>query len=154
MSDRVIVSKQDGVADVRMNRPDKLNALDQAMFEGLVETGKALASDRSLRAVVLSGEGRAFCAGLDFASFMGMAQSERPARSLLDRGESVANFAQQAAARAGGSFRAVEGGARKVSHRGAFGGGWPEQSRPYNGAATWRWPQAEIPYCRLQATQV
>ena len=97
MSDRVIVSKQDGVADVRMNRPDKLNALDQAMFEGLVETGKALAADTSLRAVVLSGEGRAFCAGLDFASFMGMAQAERPARTLLDRGESIANFAQQAA---------------------------------------------------------
>jgi enoyl-CoA hydratase/carnithine racemase len=97
MSDRVSVSQQDGVADVRMNRPDKLNALDQAMFEGLVETGRALANDRSLRAVVLSGEGRAFCAGLDFASFMGMAQSERAPRSLLDRGESIANFAQQAA---------------------------------------------------------
>jgi enoyl-CoA hydratase/carnithine racemase len=97
MSDRVIVSKQDGVADVRMNRPDKLNALDQAMFEGLVETGRALAADKSLRAVVLSGEGRAFCAGLDFASFMGMAQSERPSRGLLDRDSHVANFAQQAA---------------------------------------------------------
>jgi enoyl-CoA hydratase/carnithine racemase len=98
MPDRVIVSKQDGVADVRMNRPDKLNALDQAMFEALVETGERLAADKSLRAVVLSGEGRAFCAGLDFASFMGMAQSERPARTLLERdAERVANFAQQAA---------------------------------------------------------
>jgi enoyl-CoA hydratase/carnithine racemase len=97
MSDRVIVSKQDGVADVRMNRPDKLNALDQAMFEGLVETGRALAADKSLRAVVLSGEGRAFCAGLDFASFMDMGSGERPSRGLLDRDASVANFAQQAA---------------------------------------------------------
>jgi enoyl-CoA hydratase/carnithine racemase len=98
MSDRVIVSKQDGVADVRMNRPDKLNALDSAMFEGLVETGRALASDRSLRAVVLSGEGRAFCAGLDFASFMGMANAERLPRNLLERdADSAANFAQQAA---------------------------------------------------------
>lgn len=97
MSDRVIVSKQEGVADVRLNRAEKLNALDQAMFEGLAATGRALAADPSLRAVVLSGEGRAFCAGLDFASFMGMAQSERPARSLLDRGEDVANFAQRAA---------------------------------------------------------
>ncbi|HXQ20153.1 MAG TPA: crotonase/enoyl-CoA hydratase family protein [Candidatus Acidoferrales bacterium] len=98
MSDRVIVSKQGGVADVRMNRPEKMNALDPAMFEGLVETGKALAADRSLRAVVLSGEGRAFCAGLDFASFMGMAGSERPARSLVERDPtSVANYAQRAA---------------------------------------------------------
>ena len=99
MSDRVIVSKQDGVADVRLNRPDKMNALDAAMFEGLVETGKALAADHSLRAVVLSGEGRAFCAGLDFASFMGMAGGgERPSRNLVERTDrSLANHAQRAA---------------------------------------------------------
>ena len=97
MSERVVVTKEDGIADVRMNRPDKLNALDQAMFEALVDTGRALARDNSLRAVVLSGEGRSFCAGLDFASFMGMTESERPARGLLDRGENIANFAQQAA---------------------------------------------------------
>jgi enoyl-CoA hydratase/carnithine racemase len=98
MSDRVIVSKQAGVADMRLNRPEKLNALDAAMFEGLVETGKELAADRSVRAVVLSGEGRAFCAGLDFASFMGMAGGDRPSRNLLDRENgAVANYAQQAA---------------------------------------------------------
>ena len=98
MSDRVTVSKQQGVADVRLNRPDKLNALDPAMFEALVAAGRALAADRGLRAVVLSGEGRAFCAGLDFASFMGMAAAEHPPRNLLQRddGES-ANYAQQAA---------------------------------------------------------
>ena len=98
MSDRVVVSVVDGVADVRLNRPDKLNALDGAMFQALVETGVELARDRGLRAAVLSGEGRAFCAGLDFASFMGMAGSERPARSLVERDPtSVANYAQRAA---------------------------------------------------------
>lgn len=95
--ERVIVSKQDGVADVRMNRPEKLNALDAEMFEALVSTGKALASDSSVRAVVLSGAGRAFCAGLDFASFMGMTSGDRPRRNLLDRDEDgVANYAQLA----------------------------------------------------------
>lgn len=98
MSERVIVSRHDGIADVRLNRTEKLNALDPAMFEGLVQAGKALAGERSVRAVVLSGEGRAFCAGLDFASFMGMAGGERPLRSLLDRDASgVANYAQRAA---------------------------------------------------------
>jgi enoyl-CoA hydratase/carnithine racemase len=72
MSDRVVVNVVDGVADVRMNRPDKLNALDNAMFQALIETGVELARDRGLRAAVLSGEGRAFCAGLDFASFQAM----------------------------------------------------------------------------------
>ena len=98
MADRVTVSKQDGVVDVRLNRADKLNALDQAMFDALVETGIALASDRAVRAIVLSGEGRAFCAGLDFASFMAMAGSERPSRNLLDHSTGqVGNHAQQAA---------------------------------------------------------
>ena len=69
MTDRVTVHVHEGVADVRLNRPDKLNALDIATFEALAETGDALAADPSVRAVVLSGEGRAFCAGLDFANF-------------------------------------------------------------------------------------
>ncbi|MDL4816194.1 crotonase/enoyl-CoA hydratase family protein [Actinomadura opuntiae] len=73
MTDRVTVHVHEGVADVRLNRPDKLNALDLATFEALAETGDALAADSSVRAVVLSGEGRAFCAGLDFANFAAMA---------------------------------------------------------------------------------
>lgn len=97
MSERVTISKQTGIADVQLNRPEKMNALDPAMFEGLVEAGTALAADRSLRVVVLSGAGRAFCAGLDFASFMAMA-GDRPGRNPLERVPgSVANFAQRAA---------------------------------------------------------
>ncbi|MEB2343280.1 MAG: crotonase/enoyl-CoA hydratase family protein [Deltaproteobacteria bacterium] len=99
MSDRVIVSVQDGVADVRMNRPDKLNAIDVPMFQALAEAGRAVARDRSVRAVVLSGEGRAFCAGLDMGSFQAMAGGgARGGPNLLGRdgGESPANFAQLA----------------------------------------------------------
>jgi enoyl-CoA hydratase/carnithine racemase len=62
-----------GVADVRLVRGDKMNALDPAMFEALRETGKRLIAEPGLRAVVLSGEGRAFCAGLDFGRFEKMA---------------------------------------------------------------------------------
>jgi enoyl-CoA hydratase/carnithine racemase len=73
MSDRVTCSVVDGVADVRLNRPEKLNALDAAMFAALIDVGEALKADAAVRAVVLSGEGRAFCAGLDFGSFQAMA---------------------------------------------------------------------------------
>lgn len=76
MSDRITVTIEGGVADVRLNRPEKMNALDRAMFQALVETSDALAADPSLRCVVLSGEGRSFCAGLDFSSFQGMAGSD------------------------------------------------------------------------------
>ncbi|MFG2088653.1 MULTISPECIES: crotonase/enoyl-CoA hydratase family protein [unclassified Spirillospora] len=73
MTDRVTVHVHDGVADVRLNRPDKLNALDIATFEALAEAGETVGADPAVRAVVLSGEGRAFCAGLDFANFAAMA---------------------------------------------------------------------------------
>jgi enoyl-CoA hydratase/carnithine racemase len=73
MSDRVTIDVQGGVADVRLSRPDKLNALDGAMFQALVDAGDQVAADKRVRAVVLSGEGRGFCAGLDLGSFAAMA---------------------------------------------------------------------------------
>lgn len=95
MSDRVIVEVTGGVADVRLNRPDKHNGLDRTMFDALVSTGQMLANDRSLRVVVLSGEGRSFCAGLDFASFMSTPDALEP--MLARDATSLANFAQRAA---------------------------------------------------------
>jgi hypothetical protein len=50
---------EDGIADVRLNRADKMNALDPAIFRAIAEAGALRREDRSLRAVVLSGEGRA-----------------------------------------------------------------------------------------------
>ena len=102
MSDRVTCSINDGVADVRLNRADKMNALDPAMFAALVEVGEALKADPSVRAIVLSGEGRAFCAGLDFGSFQAMADggASRPgdAVDLSSRPEGrITNLGQQAA---------------------------------------------------------
>jgi enoyl-CoA hydratase/carnithine racemase len=77
MADRVVCTISDGVADVQLNRPDKLNALDIAMFTALAETASAVAETPGVRAVVLSGAGRSFCAGLDLSAFSAMAQGER-----------------------------------------------------------------------------
>jgi enoyl-CoA hydratase/carnithine racemase len=74
---RVTVTITDGVADVRLNRPEKRNALDAAMFAGLVTAGERLKTEPGVRAVVLSGEGPDFCAGLDFGSFQAMRSGER-----------------------------------------------------------------------------
>ena len=74
---RVTVTLAGGVADVRMNRPEKRNALDPAMFEALVAVGERLMTQPGLRAAVLSGEGPDFCAGLDFASFQAMREGNR-----------------------------------------------------------------------------
>lgn len=73
IADRIAVSFDNGVADVRMIRADKMNALDDAMFDALIETGERLKQDKTVRAIVLSGEGKAFCAGLDTENFGKMA---------------------------------------------------------------------------------
>jgi enoyl-CoA hydratase/carnithine racemase len=99
MTDRVTVDIQDGVADVRMVRTDKMNALDDAMFAALIATGERLQIEPGVRAVVLSGEGRAFCAGLDMGNFGKMASGERSGGGgLVDtpRTASGANRAQNA----------------------------------------------------------
>lgn len=72
-SERVTLSIQHGIADVRLNRADKRNALDSEMFSSLAAMGNYIKSLHQVRAVVLSGEGASFCAGLDFASFHVMA---------------------------------------------------------------------------------
>jgi enoyl-CoA hydratase/carnithine racemase len=102
MEKRVSVSISGGVADVRLVRADKMNALDAAMFDALVATSARLAREEGVRAVVLSGEGRAFCAGLDMGRFAamkekggnGVAGGEK--RDLSVRTHGLANFPQQA----------------------------------------------------------
>ncbi len=68
MSELITCAVTDGIADVRLNRPDKLNGLTIPMLHGLIGRAQELRADRDVRAVILSGEGRSFCAGLDFAT--------------------------------------------------------------------------------------
>ena len=74
--ERVAVSIDGGVADVRLVRADKRNALDRRMFQAIIAAGEQIAADRSVRAVVLSGDGKAFCAGLDTSLFASMAERD------------------------------------------------------------------------------
>lgn len=85
----------DGVAQVRLIRADKMNALDAEMFSRLIEAGQALHDMKGLRCVVLSGEGRAFCAGLDLSNFARQPSPDEPA--LTERTHGAANRAQQVA---------------------------------------------------------
>src|SRR5216683_263450 len=96
MEDRIRLTIADGIADVRLNRADKMNALDPAMFRAIAEAGARLKDDRSLRAVVLSGEGPAFCAGLDVERVAAMAagSSILPFADLAERTHGMTNYAQ------------------------------------------------------------
>lgn len=125
MSDRVSVTITDGVADVRLVRADKMNALDAAMFEALVATTERLANEKGVRAVVLSGEGKAFCAGLDMGRFAAMKESGGNGipggefRDLTKRTHGQANAAQQAV----WGWRMLPVPVIAAVHGVAFGGG-------------------------------
>jgi enoyl-CoA hydratase/carnithine racemase len=119
MSDRIALSISNGIADVRLNRPDKLNALDGAMFQGIVDAGEALKGDPAVRVVVLSGEGRGFCAGLDFSSFQAMAGGGGDDDGSGDRAER------------GGSLGAIGDTGGRITHLGQ--------------QAAWVWQELEVP---------
>jgi enoyl-CoA hydratase/carnithine racemase len=94
-AERVLVSIDEHVAHVRLNRPEKRNGLDLAMFEALVAVGERLAADRSVRSVVMSGAGPSFCAGLDWRAFLAMG-TEAGSKLLARDARSPANLAQRA----------------------------------------------------------
>jgi enoyl-CoA hydratase/carnithine racemase len=98
-AERVTVTLIDGVADVRLNRPEKRNALDPAMFEALIAVGERLKTEPGLRVVVVSGNGPDFCAGLDFGSFEAMRTGDRqPAPAQLPPPDGPAKATGQRAA--------------------------------------------------------
>ena len=110
-ADRVRIEVADHVADVRMVRAEKHNGLDWPMFESLNEAIDAIGDDPTVRAVVLSGEGPSFCAGLDFQSFLS--------------GNGDASF---------DGFATVEGSAANFAQRVAYG--WRELEVPVVAALT------------------
>lgn len=128
MNDRVTITVTDHIADVRLNRADKMNALDPAMFAGLVGAIEQLQGMKDVRVAVLSGEGRAFCAGLDMGS---MAQGS-DGGTLAGRSHGAANRAQQVAwgwrqlpmpviaavhgVAMGGGFQVMSGACIRIAH--------------------------------------
>ena len=117
--ERVSIEVADGVADVRLTRGDKHNGLDRAMFEALNAAIDDVAADENARAVVISGEGPSFCAGLDFKSFM--SEDQQGDGELLGqrRDDADGNFAQRAAH----GWRSLPQPVIAAVHGNALGGG-------------------------------
>ena len=127
MNDRIeSTCHADGVVELHLARADKMNALDPAMFDALIDAGEQLSKDTRVRAVVLAGRGKAFCAGLDMQSFQRMEQGagsgvigRHAASDLLERTHGIANAAQQVAL----VWREVPVPVIAAVHGVAFGGG-------------------------------
>lgn len=121
MEPRISINLIDGMADVRLNRVDKMNALDQEMFEAIADCGARLAATPGLRVVVLSGAGRAFCAGLDRSEFDRMTSGGSiVARNLDRRTHGLANLPQHVAM----LWRELPVPVIAAVHGVAFGGGF------------------------------
>lgn len=123
LSSRVRVTVDDrGVADVALVRGDKMNAIDAAMFTAINTAITQLRDDPRVRAVVLHGEGRAFCAGLDMGRFQEMGQGRTSGTlggDLLTRSHGLANAAQHV----GWGWRELPVPVIAAVHGVAFGGG-------------------------------
>ncbi len=117
MEERITLEVDKGVAHVQLARPSKRNGLDAAMFEALIRVTDELRARKDVRAVVLSGAGSVFCAGLDFQSFMGSGMEAIEA--LLERGDRPANRAQQVVL----GWREVPVPVIAAIHGAALGGG-------------------------------
>ena len=118
MSERLQISIEGHVAEVRLNRPEKHNALDMQMFDDLAASGARLAAEPSVRAVVLTGAGENFCAGIDLSIFSDPADAIDPA-SMAPQEGSLANRFQRAAF----AWREIPVPVICAIHGVAFGGG-------------------------------
>ncbi|OUS08339.1 enoyl-CoA hydratase [Rhodobacterales bacterium 52_120_T64] len=107
------------IAHVVLNRAEKRNALDQAMLEAIAETIEQLANAGGTRAVVLSGDGAAFCAGLDFMSFAAMLQNPESV-DFIARSHGDANLFQHVST----GWRDLPMPVITALHGVAFGGGF------------------------------
>src|SRR5690348_10887742 len=96
MGKRVQLTVHDGIADVRLDRADKMNAIDADMLWSLAQVGEQLERDSRVRAVVLAGNGPGFCAGLDFDALQGLSTGDTrlPFTDLAERSHGIANWAQ------------------------------------------------------------
>ena len=128
MNERIeSIRHADGVVELQLARADKMNALDPRMFDALIDAGSRLRDDATVRAVVLSGRGKAFCAGLDMQSFERMDKDAgqvpgdggAAAADLTVRTHGIANAAQQVAM----VWREVPVPVIAAVHGVAFGGG-------------------------------
>jgi enoyl-CoA hydratase/carnithine racemase len=117
-SERVLITIEDGIAIVTLNRPEKYNGLDMPMFEAITRAARTLKKDRSVRAIILNGAGDAFCSGLDVKTV-----SKNPVnflKLLVKPGRRISNLAQNV----GYLWRDVPAPVIAVTHGYCFGGGF------------------------------
>ena len=119
MNERISFYIEDNVAEVKLNRADKHNALDHEMFEAILRVGDQIAQDDLIRAVILHGAGDSFCAGIDLSMFAGEGLAHDFNEKMKRRDSSLANYYQSAAY----VWREIPVPVIAVLHGAIYGGG-------------------------------
>ena len=119
MNKRICFSIKDNVAEVKLNRADKHNALDHEMFKAIIKAGDQIAQDDSIRAVLLYGAGDSFCAGIDLTMFADEGLAKDFTKRMKPRDHSLANYYQSAAY----VWREIPVPVIAVLHGAVYGGG-------------------------------
>ena len=119
MTDRLSIEIDQHIAIVRLNRPEKHNAIDMEMFDAITEIGDKLAADSNVRAVVLTGAGDHFCSGIDLSVFSNEGISAAGSGRMGPVDGSPANFFQKA----GYAWREIPVPVIAAIQGVAFGGG-------------------------------
>jgi enoyl-CoA hydratase/carnithine racemase len=126
MENRIDFKVENNIAHVHLVRGDKMNALDHDMMDALIEAGERLHTDKNIRAAVISGQGKAFCAGLDMGNFAKMANPSEEKKSsvsegrLAERTHGLANRPQKC----GVTWREAPVPVIAAAHGFALGGGF------------------------------
>ena len=85
MKNEIIFKKNDQIAEITLNRPEKLNALTFEMLDHISEIGKKLKKDKNLKLVVIRGKNKIFSSGIDFNQFYSLASNEELLKTLFKK---------------------------------------------------------------------
>lgn len=123
MNEAVTLDIENGIADLRLNRPDKMNAVDENIMTGLREAIALIGDDKSVRVVVLSGNGKVFCSGLDFSNFGDMLSGDLTADSVADAYDDLSAAGANRAQLLGWAWQELSVPVIAALHGAAMGGG-------------------------------
>jgi enoyl-CoA hydratase/carnithine racemase len=123
MNDAVIVESSEGIVTVTLNRPEKRNAIDGQIIDGLLAALESIKADRSARVVVLAGAGDGFCAGLDMANMGDMLSGDLTADSAADAYDELSPAGANRVQQLGWGWQELSVPVIAAVHGAAMGGG-------------------------------
>ena len=91
MENAVLFEVNNGVATITLNRPDRYNAVNQDLVDGISNSLKKCEADQSIRAVVITGAGRGFCAGADMSVFGDEVTADQRSQYIIDQYQPLMN---------------------------------------------------------------